>query len=214
MSTSSKGYPLLPKRPPLPAAVSTLHLLSTAVMFASDGGAGPAEHPASANEDLQQQQMPVPFSGGRKPTPRFVHTVKHAGLECWHHHHNRWCRWSSGARDRSTVTTRAAVVPVPSSLSPFLPSSSLLSAPVCGPMLQKCLQSEDSRQSFFLPRHWNLRLYTVIVIPSKFTSPSLTLELFLSCKTCIHFYLSPILVLAHVSLQTFLDFSSIYALIE
>jgi hypothetical protein len=45
------------------------------MMFGSDG---PPEHPgaaaASASED-RQQQTPVPFSGGRKPTPRSVRIV-------------------------------------------------------------------------------------------------------------------------------------------
>src|SRR6266446_1813585 len=75
VSTSSEGYPSwLPKRPPPPAPGSTLHSLSTAMMFGSDGPADQPGGPASASED-RQQQTPVPFSGGRKPTPRSVRIV-------------------------------------------------------------------------------------------------------------------------------------------
>ena len=51
---------------------------------------------------------------------------------------------------------------------------------------------------------------------SDFRSPGLHFELLndLSWKTRIHFYLFPILVLTHMPLQTFLDFYSIYILIE
>jgi hypothetical protein len=35
-----------------------------------------------------------------------------------------------------------------------------------------------------------------------------------SWKTRIHFYMFPVPVLAHVPLQTFLDFNAIYTLIE
>src|SRR6267154_473690 len=89
VSTSSEGYPSwLPKRPPPPAPGSTLHSLSTAMMFGSDGppeqhpggGGGPASAAAAAasgaaSEDRQLHQTPVPFSGGRKPTPRSVRIV-------------------------------------------------------------------------------------------------------------------------------------------
>ncbi len=47
------------------------------MMFGSGSGAGPAEHPggaASASED-RQQQTPVPFSGGRRPTTCSVRIV-------------------------------------------------------------------------------------------------------------------------------------------
>ena len=57
--------------PPIPG--STFHTLGTALEFSSDGGVGPADHPegASASEE-RQQQMPLPFSGGRKPAPCFA----------------------------------------------------------------------------------------------------------------------------------------------
>jgi len=60
------------------------------------------------------------------------------------------------------------------------------------------------------------RLRDATATPPKFRSPGLHLELLRdpSWKTRIHFYLFPILVLAHVPLQTFLDFNAIYILIE
>ena len=60
------------------------------------------------------------------------------------------------------------------------------------------------------------RLRAAIVAPPKFRSPGLHLEFLRdpSWKTRLHFYLFPVLVLAHVPLQTFLDFSAIYILIK
>ena len=46
VSTSSEGYPSwVSKLPPPPVSGSALPSLSTAMMFGSDGGAGPTEHP-------------------------------------------------------------------------------------------------------------------------------------------------------------------------
>ena len=45
------------------------------MMCGFDGGAGPAENPIGAASEDRQQQMPVPFPGGRKPTVRFVRIV-------------------------------------------------------------------------------------------------------------------------------------------
>jgi hypothetical protein len=60
------------------------------------------------------------------------------------------------------------------------------------------------------------RLRAAIATPPKFRSPDLHLELLRdpSFKTRIHFYLWPFLVLAHVPLQTFLDFNAVYILNE
>ena len=60
------------------------------------------------------------------------------------------------------------------------------------------------------------RFRAAVATPLKFRSPGLHLELLRdpSYKTRIHFYLFPIIVLAHVPLQTFLDFNAIYILIE
>jgi hypothetical protein len=44
------------------------------MMFGSDGGAGPAEHPGGA-ASASENRTPVPFSGGRKPIPRSVRIV-------------------------------------------------------------------------------------------------------------------------------------------
>jgi hypothetical protein len=50
----------------------------------------------------------------------------------------------------------------------------------------------------------------------KFRAPGLHLELLRdpSWKTRLHFYLFPLLVLAHVPIQTFLDFNAVFILIE
>src|SRR5712671_2784161 len=85
-STSSEGYPSwLPKRPPPPAPGSTLHSLSTHMMFGSDAadpvdtfpGAGAAGMTTAGGSRAsgERQQTPLPFLGGRKPTPRSVRIV-------------------------------------------------------------------------------------------------------------------------------------------
>jgi len=85
-STSSEGYPSwLPKRPPPPVPSSTLHSLSTHMMFGSDAadpidtfpGAGAAGTTTARGSRAsgECQQMPLPFLGGRKPTPRSVHII-------------------------------------------------------------------------------------------------------------------------------------------
>jgi hypothetical protein len=55
------------------------------------------------------------------------------------------------------------------------------------------------------------RLRDAIATPPKFRSPGLHLELLRDpfWKSRIHFYLFPIIVLAHVPLPTFLDFNAI-----
>jgi hypothetical protein len=60
------------------------------------------------------------------------------------------------------------------------------------------------------------RLRAAIAVPPKFQSPGLHLELPRdpSGRTCTHFYLFPLVILAHVPLETFLDFNAIYILIE
>ncbi|KAI9453375.1 hypothetical protein F5148DRAFT_1277448 [Russula earlei] len=60
------------------------------------------------------------------------------------------------------------------------------------------------------------RLRVAIAAPPKFRSPGLHLELLRdpSWKTRLHFYLFPLFVLAHVPLQTYLDFNAVFILIE
>jgi hypothetical protein len=181
---------------------------------------GPADYPAGAStsEDRQQQQTPVPFSGGRKPTPRSVRIVSMQDS-------NAATTTGAGARreptaDRTTTTTTrvsnsAGVTPlhIPPPL-PFLPSSIFRSrlwsrakpSALAGlsPTLLSSSQTPDAR------------LRAAIAAPPKFRSPGLHLELLRdpSWKTRLHFYLFPLLVLAHLPLQTFLDFNAVYILIE
>jgi hypothetical protein len=230
VSTSSEGYPSwLPKRPPPPAPGSTLHSLSTAMMFDSGGGGGsggagaggPAEHhpggaaAASASEDRQQHrhQTPVPFSGGRKPTPRSVRIVS---MQDSNAATSATGGAGAGSRrepgtDRTTTTrvsSSAGATPPPR--PPFFCSrvwSRAAKASAIGglsPTLFSSSQTPDAR------------LRAAIATPPKFRSPGLHLELLRdpSWKTRFHFYIFPVLVLAHVPLQTFLDFNAIYILIE
>ncbi|KAF8465157.1 hypothetical protein DFH94DRAFT_360910 [Russula ochroleuca] len=194
VSTSSEGYPSwLPKRPPPPAPGSTLHSLSTAMMFDGGGGAGPADIPASAaaspssGDDHQhhhrQPQTPVPFSGGRKPTPRSVRIVS---MQDSNAASATGGGGGGGARREPTATPRASAL---EGLSPTLLSSS---------------QTPDAR------------LRAAVAAPPKFRSPGLHLELLRdpSWKTRLHFYLFPLLVLAHLPLQSYLDFNAVYIMIE
>ncbi|KAF8497822.1 hypothetical protein F5888DRAFT_1613094, partial [Russula emetica] len=202
-STSSEGYPSwLPKRPPPPAPGSTLHSLSTAMMF--DGG------------DRKQQQTPVPFSGGRKPTPRSVRIVS---MQDSNAATSATGAGAGGRRepgtDRTTTTrvsSSARATPPP----PF-PSSSFFRSRVWSRAAKASAIGGLSPTTLFSSSQTpDARLRNAIATPPKFRSPGLHLELLRdpSYKTRIHFYLFPILVLAHLPLQTFLDFNAIYILIE
>jgi hypothetical protein len=177
-----------------------------------DGGAGPADPPtaASPTDDRQQQQQhhpqtPVPFSGGRKPTPRSVRIVSMQDSN------NAAAARREQPTDR-TATTRvsstAGVVPpllLPSLFRSHVWSRAKASALECfSPTLSSSSQTPDAR------------LRAAIAAPPKFRSPGLHLELLRdpSWKTRLHFYLFPLLVLAHVPLQTFFDFNAVYILIQ
>jgi hypothetical protein len=229
VSTSSEGYPSwLPKRPPPPAPGSTLHSLTTHMLFGSDG-AGPAEPgPASAasrraSDDRQhhvQTPTAIPFSGGRKPTPRSVRIVSMQDSNA--------AAAASGAgsggrrepTDRTTtrVSSNAAAAPTTPSTPrfpslPFLPFifrsrvwSRVTTSALGGlsPTLFSSSQTPDAR------------VRAAIAAPPKFRAPGLHLELLRdpSWKTRIHYYLFPLIVLAHVPLQTYLDLNTVYILIE
>ena len=233
VSTSSEGYPSwLPKRPPPPAPGSTLHSLSTAMIFGSDG-AGPSDPlpggqtSARASEDRGQHHVhtAVPFSGGRKPTPRSVRIVSMQDSNA-----SPSGGAGSGARrgeptDRTTTRVSssdagAAPPPLPITPSaprfpslPFLPF--LFRARVWSRATTSALEARSPTllSSFQTP---DARVRAAVAAPPKFRAPGLHLELLRdpSWKTRIHFYLFPFIVLAHVPLQTFLDFNAVYIMIE
>ena len=228
-STSSEGYPSwLPKRPPPPAPGSTLHSLSTAMMFDGGGGAGAAgdfpaaASPSSGGDDRHHQtQTPVPFSGGRKPTPRSVRIVSmqdsNAAASA--------TGGAGGAGARREPTERTTATPRVSSTVagashyrlpslPFLPSS-LFRSRVWSRAKASALEglSPTLLSSSQTP---DARLRAASAAPPKFRSPGLHLELLRdpSWKTRLHFYLFPLLVLAHLPLQSYLDFNAVYIMIE
>ncbi|KAH9172425.1 hypothetical protein EDB89DRAFT_2242881 [Lactarius sanguifluus] len=212
----SEGYPSwLPKRPPPPAPGSTLHSL---VMFGPE--AGPAtDIPTGSPRDSEHVQVttpqppPVPFVGGRRPTPRSVRIVsmQDAGAAA---------SGSAGMvsrRETDQTTTRVSSFPFgfgsriwsPATASPLGHSPTLLP------------QTPDAAHS-----HSHARLRSAAAAAAaaaaasaaqpKFRSPGLHLELLRdpSWKTRLHFYLFPLLVLAHIPIQTFLDFNAVFILIE
>ncbi|KAH9953468.1 hypothetical protein BC827DRAFT_134941 [Russula dissimulans] len=236
VSSSSEGYPSwLPKRPPPPAPGSTLHSLSTHMMFGSDA-AGPADTfpggPAGmttaggSRASGERQQTPLPFSGGRKPTPRSVRIVSMQDSSAAAGPGTPGGTGGSAPRimmtDQTTRTTRvsstAAAVPSPHTPRfpslPFLPSlfrsrvwSRATASAAFGGLSPTLLSSSQTPDA---------RLRAAIVAPPKFRSPGLHLELLRdpSWKTRLHFYLFPLLVLAHVPLQTYFDFNAVFILIE
>ena len=235
VSSSSEGYPSwLPKRPPPPAPGSTLHSLSTAMMFGSDGpaeqqhpggGAGGGGGPASGEGD-RHPQTPVPFSGGRKPTPRSVRIVSMQDS-------NAATSAAGGAgvggagssrrelgTDRTRVSSNAGVTTTtttpPRTSSSFFCSLLSWSRGAGGSGARKASMGGRSPTLFSSSQTPDARLRVAIASPPKFRSPGLHLELLRdpSFKTRMHFYLWPIIILAHVPLQTFLDFNAIYILIE
>lgn len=206
----SEGYPSwLPKRPPPPAPGSTLHSL---VMFGPE--AGPAtDIPTGSPRDSEHVQVttpqppPAPFVGGRKPTPRSVRIVSmqdSAGAAA---------SGSAGMvsrRETDQTTTR-----VSSRIWSRATTSPLGHSPTLLP------QTPDAAHS-----HSHARLRSAAAAAAaaaaasaaqpKFRSPGLHLELLRdpSWKTRLHFYLFPLLVLAHIPIQTFLDFNAVFILIE
>ena len=224
VSSSSEGYPSwLPKRPPPPAPGSTLHSLSTAMMFGTDGPAGPPEHPAgasaSASED-RRQQTPVPFSGGRKPTPRSVRIVSMQDSNAATTATGAGGGAGGGSSRREMGTDRTTTTRVSSSAGanpplhpPSFPCSRVWSSRAAKASAIGGLSPTALFSSSQTP---DARLRDAIATPPKFRSPGLHLELLRdpSWKSRIHFYLFPILVLAHVPLQTFLVFNTLYILIE
>jgi hypothetical protein len=204
------------------------------MLFDSGGGGGagaggPAEHhpAASASEDRQQHrhQTPVPFSGGRKPTPRSVRIVSMQDS-------NAATSATGGAgaggrrepgTDRTTTTrvsSSAGAIPPPprpsSSFPFFFPSPSFFRSRVWSRAAKASAIGGLSPTLFSSSQTPDARLRAAIATPPKFRSPGLHLELLRdpSWKTRFHFYIFPVLVLAHVPLQTFLDFNAIYILIE
>jgi len=236
VSTSSEGYPSwLPKRPPPPAPGSTLHSLSlsTAMLFGSDG-AGPSEplpggqtNSARASEDRQHHvHTPVPFSGGRKPTPRSVRIVSMQDSNA--PPSGTGAGAGSGARrgeptDRTTtrVSSNAGAAPPP----PPTPSTPRFPSLPFFPFLFRARVWSRATTSALGARSPTLlsssqtpdaRVRAAIAAPPKFRAPGLHLELLRdpSWKTRLHFYLFPFIVLAHLPLQTFLDFNAVYIMIE
>ena len=96
-------------------------------------------------------------------------------------------------RSRDAATVAASTSPSASALGGLSPT-----------LLSSFQQTPDAR------------LRAAIAAPPKFRSPGLHLELLRdpSWKTRLHFYLFPVLVFAHVPLQTFLDFNTVFILIQ
>lgn len=185
----SEGYPSwLPKRPLPPAPGSTLHSLNTNVMFGPD--ASPATDlptgSAHGSERVQATPQPphVPFAGGRKPTPRSVRIV-------------------------SMQDAAAGTAPVVSRRETD----------------QTTTRTPDAASAAHSHAHARLRAVTAAAaaaaaaagaVQPKFRSSGLHLELLRdpSWKTRLHFYMFPLLVFAHIPIQTFLDFNAVFIMIE
>jgi hypothetical protein len=187
------------------------------MMFGSDGpadstqeGARPQGQPAAPARGIHhQQQTPV-------PSLRWAHTMfrshrQHAGFECRHLRHRRpWRWWSPGA----AIERRRRYRSIPPShffillMLPYIVPWGGASASAIGGLSPTTLFSSSQTP--------DARLRAAIATQPKFRSPGLHLELLrdLSFKARMHFYLWPILILAHVPFQTVLDFNAVYILIE
>ncbi|KAI0251640.1 hypothetical protein BJV78DRAFT_1282308 [Lactifluus subvellereus] len=237
---SSEGYPSwLPKRPPPPAPGSTLHSISTANMFSPDVGA-PATDVGAASSSAAQ--TPVPFIGGRKPTPRSVRIVSLQDSNAVAGGSGLGVGSSGSGADRNgggsggggggtrrrltDQTTRvSSTAPPPSSprflrtisVAPF--SSFLWSRATAAATATPSASALGGRSPTLLSSSQqtpDARLRAAIAAPPKFRSPGLHLELLRdpSWKTRLHFYIFPVLVFAHLPLQTFLDFNAVFVLIQ
>jgi hypothetical protein len=178
------------------------------MMFGSDS---PAEQPGGAGavaagaSDDRQPQTPVPFSGGRKPTPRSVRIVSMQNSNI-----ATTATGTGGRREPGTDQTTTTRVSSSVGVTPIHPP------PPWSRAAKVCAIGGLSPTLFSSSQTPDARLRAATATPPKFRSPGLHLELLRdpSWKTRIHFYLFPILVLAHVPLQTFLDFNAMYILIE
>ena len=164
--------------------------------------------------------MPVPFSGGRKPTPRSVRIVSMQDSNAATTATGAGGGAGGGSSRREMGTDRTTTTRVSSSAGatpplhpPSFPCSCVWSSCAAKASAIGGLSPTTLFSSSQTP---DARLRDAIATPPKFRSPGLHLELLRdpSWKSRIHFYLFPILVLAHVPLQTFLDFNAIYILIE
>jgi hypothetical protein len=224
---SSEGYPSwLPKRPPPPAPGSTLHSLSTTHIFAGSSGAvDPA--PTAATTDLgpatsssAAQTSTIPFIGGRKPTPRSVRIVSMQdssvaggagpGASGGARASASGSRSGGGMIDRMARVSSATIsFPFP---FPFFSSSLLCRSRERSPSSGRLSPTPFS--SF--KQTPDARLRAAVADPPRFRATGLHLELLRdpSWKTRLHFYIFPLLVFAHVPLQTFFDFNTVFILIE
>ncbi|KAI9456816.1 hypothetical protein BJY52DRAFT_1187652 [Lactarius psammicola] len=214
----SEGYPSwLPKRPPPPAPGSTLHSLSTNVMFGPD--VGPAtDLPTGSPHGSEHVQVTTPqppqasFAGGRKPTPRSVRIVSMQDSPSA----------SGGAgmvsrRETDQTTTRV-------SSFPFGFGSRIWSRATASPLGHSPTLLSQTPDATHSHSHGRLRSAAAAAAAAaaasaaqpKFRAPGLHLELLRdpSWKTRLHFYLFPLLVFAHIPMQTFFDFNAVFILIE
>ena len=178
------------------------------MMFGSDGpaeqqqhsggagggaGAGPAASGASEGERLQQQ-TPVPFSGGRKPTPRSVRIVSvqdsnaatsATGGAGGH-------RGEQQGTDRTT-TTRVSSTAGVTTTSPSRTSSSFFCSLIWsrggGAAKASAIGGLSPTTLLSYSQTPDARLRAAIATPPKFRSPGLHLETLRnpSFKTRIHF---------------------------
>ncbi|KAH9995320.1 hypothetical protein BJV77DRAFT_991967 [Russula vinacea] len=162
------------------------------------------------SSDRQQPQTPVPFSGGRKPTPRSVRIVSMQDS-------NAASGGGAGSGARREPTERTTATPRVSSTVagashyrlpslPFLPSS-LFRSRVWSRAKASALEGLSPTLLLSSSQTPDARLLPI---------PGLHLELLRdpSWKTRLHFYLFPLLVLAHLPLQSYLDFNAVYIMIE
>jgi hypothetical protein len=222
---SIEGYPSwLPKRPPPPAPGSTLHSLSTTHVFSGGGAStGDPAFDLAPGGSSSAQTPTLAFVGGRKPTPRSVRivsmqdsSVAGTGTGAPSGLGGSGGRISgggggggaSGSRQHGVTTTRVSSASLHRSRpSVFVSRRSYCRAGAPSPTL---VSFSSFRQT---P---DARLRAAIADPPKFRAPGLHLELLRdpSWKSRLHFYLFPLLVFAHVPIQTFLDFNAIFILIE
>jgi hypothetical protein len=105
-----------------------------------------------------------------------------------------------------TVNNRDPYLPREGANPHHIPFASLVrttttpsSASVYGPVLRKRLQLEASRRPFF-SSHILYRMPACMLL-SRYRQRSDLPTRTLSCKTCIYFYLYPILILAHIRMH-------------
>ncbi|KAF8630583.1 hypothetical protein AX17_005395 [Amanita inopinata Kibby_2008] len=205
MSKDSEGYPSwLPKRPPPPAPASTFHSSVGVPDFEQEFGVlrypdlHDQDHERPSPEDTEGASAAPYPGGGRRPTSRSVRIVSLQDTYL----DQGVAQYVAAGRNKGKQAERPHIhvhTQDPVGLAPNTPAADAWSrargAHVSGAAQAAALSS---------PQH------------PRFNAQGLHLQIFRSPSKLsrIYFYLYPLLVFAHIPLQTYFDFNAVFILLQ